>query len=438
MIKTARSIVLDLLLKEDVYSNLALDHAISQNNFLSIQDRRLITILYYGVIERKLTLRYVIGLYSNKPLRDISQTVVMILSMGLYQLLYLDTIPDHAAINESVQLAKQNGQENAAGFINGILRSFLRNQKKISLPSNDKLLTLSLEYSCPLWLIKLWNRNYGEEIMGKLLPYTLRHAPSMLRINPLKGTTDQLQQLLQDEGIVSRISDIASDCLIVEHGLLEQTKARKNGWFHIQDISSQLCCAALNPQPEEVIFDLCAAPGGKSFTIAEMMQDRGKIYSFDIHSHRVKLIQDGANTLGLSCITALAGDGRQFQKQLPLADKVLCDVPCSGLGVIWKKPEIKYKKFEDIADIPTLQYEILCNAAKYLRLGGELVYSTCTLNPAENEEVAKRFLASNPQFEPCEFLGEMGKPFGSWQTTIFPFFFESDGFFISKFRRIRS
>ncbi len=245
--------------------------------------------------------------------------------------------------------------------------------------------------------------------------------------------------MVAEDFVCKKVAGFPDALQISYSGALEQCAAYAEGLFHVQDLSSQLCCAVLGAKPEETVFDLCAAPGGKSFTIAEQMENKGRLLAFDLHENRVRLIKKGASRLGLDCIRAAAADAKCFHDELGLADRVLCDVPCSGLGVIRRKPEIKYRNPADYAALPDVQYEILCNAARYVKPGGMLLYSTCTLSRAENNEVAERFLKEHTDFH----AGKLPKYkalagaeiIGGFQATITPELFNGDGFFLALFGR---
>lgn len=376
----ARQLAYDCLLKieqENSYSNLSIA-GVLETSSLEGADKAFFTALVYGVIERKLTLDYNIDTYLKNP--KIKPQVRTILRLGAYQILFMDKIPDHAAINESVNLAKKHANY-ASGLTNAVLRKIA--SEGLKLPKKDADNYLEIKYSCPNWLINMWNDAYGYENTIGILESSLGGKPVYKRVCPW------------DDSL-----------------------------FHVQDLSSQKCCEALGALPGETIYDMCAAPGGKSFTIAEIMNNEGKIQSFDIHPHRVKLIEDGAKRLGIEIISASVGDAEQFNPDLPLADRVLCDVPCAGLGVIGRKPEIRYKSVTNIEKLPNLQYNILINSARYIKIGGTLLYSTCSLNPMENENVVNRFINDNKGFE----LKEM--------RTIFPQEFDCDGFFYAVIGRV--
>lgn len=437
--KSPRFTALELLNRMDgkAYSNLALNSALEKSGF-SDRDKGFTARLFYGVLERRLTLEYAASLYSNRPLQKLDGTVRNILEMGLYQILYMDSVTDSAAVNESVILAKQCGQTGAAGFVNAVLRSFIRDGKKISYPKN-KTERLGIEYSCGSELVKKLCADYSFEQAEDLLKASVTLHKTFLRVNNLKITTDGLVKEFERLGIDVKVCNITDNCLTGESvGSIENCELFKKGFFHVQDLSSQLCCKALAPKAGETVIDVCAAPGGKAFTITEMMGDSGRVIACDIHSNRVNLIKKGAERLGLTAIEAVENDAKQFNGDFPAADKVLCDVPCSGFGVIRSKPELKYTDMKSIERLPQVQYDILCTASRYLKEGGELVYSTCTLNRDENDRVIDRFLAEHGEFEPSDVLTEYGNIPDGHKVTIFPKDFGCEGFFISKVRKVGS
>lgn len=437
--KSTRLAAYELLKKtsdNNSYSNLAVNAVFSTEEY-SNRDKAFISRLYYGVIERKITLEHIISLYSEKPLHKIDKEIILILSIGLYQILYMDSVPDNAAVSETVNLAKIIGKSSAAGFINAVLRNFIRDGKKIK-QIDDNIKSLSIEYSCPEELINMWLSQYDYADVVSFLKNSLEPTKIHIRVNTTKINIDSLIEKMAGINISAEKSYIADNCLIVSNiGSVENCSIFKDGYFHVQDLSSQLCCAALKSKSNERILDICSAPGGKAFTIAEMMNDVGEIIACDLHDKRVNLIQSGAIRLGLKSIKALQNDAKKYNNLLGSFDKVLCDVPCSGLGVIRNKPEIKYKPLSEISGLPKIQYDILCMASKYLKIGGELIYSTCSVNKDENDNVIDKFLSDNGDYKGVSFLEELGKSFGSYKATIFPEYFGSEGFFISKIVRLR-
>ncbi len=408
------------------YSNILLDKVLSESD-MDEREKRLCAAIYYGVLERKITLDFIISGYCKQNISKLRPEILNILRCGVYQLKYMDSIPDSAAVNESVKLAKKMKLVNLSGFVNGVLRSFVRDDKNIKYP-DDRCARLGVEYSVPEYLVKLLLDNYGEDGLS-LIETSVGAPPSTVRLNT---AVFGREEILKELELLSPKETFLADCYEISVADITRTEVYKKGMVHVQDIASQLCCRAVNPQENDIVLDLCAAPGGKTFTMAELMGNKGEIYSFDLHENRVKLIKSGAQRLGLTNIKAMTGNAAEFNPQLPLADKILCDVPCSGLGVIRRKPEIKYKEKSEFDRLPEIQYNILENASRYLKCGGELVYSTCTVNPAENDEVVERFLGNHPEFKGVGFLEELGEPFGGYKATIFPKHFGSDGFFISK------
>ena len=435
-----RLTVVKMLMKMDsseAYSNLLLDHVFSESD-LSERDKAFAAALFYGVLERRLTLDYIIQKNSKIPFAKLDPAAVAILRAGLYQLLYMDSVPDSAAVNESVKLCKKLKCFSAQGFVNGMLRSFIRGGKKISYIGLEPEKRLSVEYSCPEWLTAKLIREYGTEFAVKALKASVGRPPVYARVNTLKTTTEKLLTELSKHKIKAEAYPGLENCIKLEKpGDIEKCAPFRQGLFHVQDISSQLCCLTLRPVVNETVLDVCAAPGGKSFTLAELMGNNGRLYSMDLHDMRVGLIEDGAARLGIKILTAMQNDASKFNGQLPQADRVLCDVPCSGLGVIRRKPEIKFKSPEDFAGLPEIQYQILETSARYVKPGGTLVYSTCTLSCAENDDVAKRFAAAHPEFlpivQPVPYAGAAGEP----MRTYCPDENGGDGFFTAAFRRVK-
>ncbi len=412
--------------EEGSYSNLLLDQALAASQ-LSPPDKKLCAQLYYGVIERRLTLLHILRGYSKKPSEKLDTAVRNILLLGLYQLKYCEKIPDRAAVNESVALTKQFRKASASGFVNAVLRSFLRDGKEIRLTGTQQE-RMEVQYSVPAALCQKILTERGTEFAEAFLADALQTPPTTIRLNPLRGTAEALEQ----EGFSPVSLERLPHAYTISAADVRKSEAFQKGMFHVQDLSSQLCCAILDPQPEETVLDMCAAPGGKSFTIAERMENRGTVLSFDLHEHRVRLITDGAQRLGLTCITAKTGDAAVFDPELPQADRILCDVPCSGFGVIRRKPEIRYKPLTEFAELPELQYRILENAARYLKKGGILVYSTCTILRAENEDVVQRFLDAHDDFELVP-LTEFG--FAEGHAVFSVLYDNCDGFFAARLRR---
>ena len=432
---SARKLAVQLLNRteqEQSYSNLLLDSALSQSQ-LDDRDKRLCASLYYGVIERRITLDAVISHYSKQPLRKLDCTVRNILRLGIYQLLYCDQIPSRAAVNESVKLTKTCRKASASGFVNAVLRGFLRDECKVPYPKGKKA-AMVVEYAVPQWLLEKLLDAYGEETTRAFLADALQPANRFIRQNPAACTGAELEQALGDAVSPTNLPGAYE----LHTGDIRKLPEFRKGWFYVQDLSSQICALALGAKPGETILDLCAAPGGKTCTIAAGMAQSGMVYAFDLAAHRVKLIQDNVKRLGLQNVTASQGDAAEFREEYAGADRVLCDVPCSGIGVLRHKPEVKEKSPEDLAQLPQLQLAILENGARYVKPDGILQYSTCTILKEENENVAKAFLQKHPEFVPEPVYPELGGALAQPMVTIRPEMFGSDGFFVAKFRRKHS
>lgn len=419
-----RFIAYKILLKierDKAYSNITVDSVLRNNEVVSPP---FVCQIVYGVIERKITLDYILSQFLTQPLKKLNPKVLTVLRMGVYQIKFMDKVPDSAAVNESVKLVKKVKCAFASGLVNSVLRKVSTNEIKYP-ESDDKIFDLSVKYSCPEELVKHYVNDYGFKDTEEFLKDSLGNAPIFLRVNTLKTTTEKLMELLSKDGIIAvKCDDLDNALKLVDGGAVFKTKAYKDGLFHVQDKASQICISKLAPMPEDVVFDMCASPGGKTFTIAEIMKNKGEVYSFDLYEHRVKLISDGSKRLGIDIVNAKVGNSAEYNNELPKADKILCDVPCSGLGVIRRKPEIRYKDLDFVDNLCELQYNILNCSAKYLKKNGIIVYSTCSLNKKENEDICNKFLAENSDFAKVnEYI------------TLWPHKNDTDGFFIAKFQK---
>ena len=407
---------------------------------LDARDSALATRLCFGVLQNRLLLDFYLSHFSNMPLKRMENRVVQVLRLGAYQLLFLDKVPHSAAVNSAVELTRKHCKNpRAAGMVNGILRNLERNIDHLpTIPQNDPVSYLSTLYSHPEWLVRELLTALGSEETAKLLAANNSQAPITAMANTTKITVEGLAEALAGEGVTARPHPWLADCLILSKtGNLERLTAFRDGLFYVQDPASKLSALALDPKPDMRVLDCCAAPGGKSFAGAIQMEGRGEVVSCDLHPHKKKLIQAGADRLGLSNITPMTADGKVFRPEWENAfDRVLVDAPCSGLGVIRKKPDIRYKAPEPLADLPRVQRAILDNAARYVKPGGVLVYSTCTLLRRENEAVALGFLADHPDFQAEGF--PMPEHVGDARggiLTLWPHRQGTDGFFIAKLYR---
>lgn len=438
--KSARQTAFEALLKvrkDGAYSNLVVDSMLKENTELDDRDRAFVSSLVYGTLDRLILIDYNLGLYLNQPVKKLKPELHTILRMGAYQILFMDRVPASAAVNESVKLAKENKSQFAASMVNAVLRRVSDNGMRLPEKSENDIDYLAIKYSCPEWLIELWVEAYGFENAVALAEKALEAPPTVVRANTVKISADELIWRLAEDGVISEKSPVVSDGLIISYtGSLDEISAYKDGLFHAQDTASQLCCMAVGAKPGETVFDLCSAPGGKAFTIAERMENKGCVKAFDIYQSRVDLIKHGAERLGLSSVSTYLSDASIYNENYGTADRVLCDVPCSGLGIIRRKPEIRFKNRSDIDSLPELQYQILCNAVRYLKDGGTLIYSTCTLNPAENSGVCDRFLSEHPGFSKIKVLPEVPRYNGDDDyLTLMPHINSTDGFFIAAFRK---
>ena len=433
-----RKSALKILLKienEGAYSNIALNNQLKEDNTTGV-DHSFSTSFNYCVLERKILLDYIIRQYTNIRLKKIEKPVLNILRMAILQIVFMDKVPESAAVNESVKLAKAMRLNKASGFINAVLRNFIRANCVYRLPDkdSDKSMYYSVVYSTPKDIVNLWMSSYGEQNAVNILKNLAGRPPVAVRVNTLKTKAEDLKNSFEKSGIKTEQAAFDNTLLLSSTGSIENTKEYKNGLFHVQDISSQICCSILDPKKNMIVYDFCSAPGGKAFTIAELMNNTGTINAFDMYDHKVKLIKNGAYRLGIKNIKANVRNALS-DEPLPFADRILCDVPCSGLGIIRRKPEIRYKDDLGLSQLPDIQYNILCKCSKYLKSGGKLVYSTCTLNPNENENNIKRFLSEHSDFQPLKIdlkdgiINKISNMDNA--VTIFPQKNGSDGFFIS-------
>lgn len=393
--RTAFQILLEVE-EEKAFSNLSSNKYIKQNN---PENPAFVRELVYGVLSNKLLLDYYLNLLIPSGIEKVKKREKTLLRMGLYQLKFMKNIPQYAAVNETVSLAKSlcRGRE---GFINGVLRGYIKKQGELQLPCDDTDEILSVKYSFSPWIIKMWKKQYGQESTIKLMEASNSRPVLCIRVNLMKTTVEELSHLLSEKGMVvdkGRYSDIV---LYVSGSNILDLEEYKKGLFSIQDETSVLACQYLEPRPGDLVIDTCASPGGKTSAIGEMMDNRGKIISCDIYPHKLELIKKQADRLGITIIETKLLDGIKGDKALSgKADKVLVDAPCSGLGVIRKKPEIKYKEQKDIQKLIKVQSDILNNASYYVKPNGVLLYSTCTINKDENDEQIEKFIKTHEDFE---------------------------------------
>ena len=431
-----REVALDCLLaceKQGAWSDGYLRNAM-QRAGLDSRDAGLCSRIAFGVLQNKLLLDWYLTRFSSVPPEKMEPSVRNALRLGLYQLLFLDRVPAHAAVNESVALARKRSRNpRSAGLVNAVLRAAGR-EKDSGLPEPEEL---SIRYSHPEWLVKEFSNTVSPDEVEALLAADNAQPPTQAQVNPLKTTAWELREELTASGVTAAAHPWLPDCLELENtGNLEALPAFQAGKFYIQDAAARLAVMASGAAPGMTVLDACAAPGGKSFAAAIQMECKGSILSCDVHPHKKKLIESGARRLGLDCVSAAVMDGKEFDPSLEdRFDLVIADVPCSGLGIIRKKPDIRYKDPELLTGLPRVQRAILENVSRYVKPGGVLLYATCTLLRRENEDVVSRFLDVHPDFalEPFSLPGPVGRTEG--MVTLWPHRHGTDGFFFAKLRR---
>jgi 16S rRNA (cytosine967-C5)-methyltransferase len=382
--------------------------------------------LAYGVVKNKIYLDYVLGNFIRTPLNKLKSCDLVILRMGLYQLLFMNSVPEYAAVDESVDLAKRFSPGHES-FINGVLRQYLRDRDYVTLPAreDDEIKYLSVKYSYAEWIVKLWLERYGSEAAEALLAAGNETPDFVIRVNRLKTKREDVLSRLTAKGYDARVSERAPQGLLVKGANLLGGRMYKSGLFSVQEESSQIAVEIADPQPGETIVDVCAAPGGKAFAMAERMGDRGKIYAWDIYKRKLSQIEQDARRLGVKIVETDAWDATRVKPDLiDKADRVFADVPCMGLGVVRRKPEIKYKENRDeLESITKKQEDILEASSQYVKPGGFLIYATCSISRQENQGVIAPFLKKHRNFKRVDML------------ELMPHIDKTDGFFVCKLRR---
>ena len=417
-----------------------LDLHIRQNNLSSL-DQGLYTELVYGTVRMRRNLDYVLSKYSQRPLHKLKPTVLNNLRVGTYQILYLDRVPDSAAVNEAVKLAREFEHQGVANFTNAILRQVVRNKGQITYPSSSEkpLEYLSLKYSYPEWIIAHWIKEWGVE-ETEALCQAMNQPPELhVRTNTLRIAPQDLARHFEEQGVSVEAGRYAPEVLRVHPAQkVLQDPALARGDFYIQDESSVLAGHALQVQPGHLVYDLCSAPGGKTTHIAQLMENQGEILAIDVSPQRLAVVEENARNLGISIITTKVGDATQTLRLKP-APRVIVDAPCSGLGTMRHRPDIRWRKNpQDLLELQTIQCKILKMAANYVESGGILVYSTCTLTSHENREVANWFLENHKGFvgHPLPEWFPSGKEESYWYRTFLPHHHNLDGFFVAVFRKL--
>lgn len=442
--KRMREVALNILIRIEEhggFSHLLIDREIKANG-ISTKDKNLFTEIVYGTLERKLTLDYYLTPFIQKR-QKVDSWVLMLLRMSLYQMKFLDKVPPFAVINEAVEIAKKRGHKGIASFVNGVLRSVNRR----GVPSPEAILNeterLAITTSHPLWLVERWVEQYGFTVAEAICESHLERSKMTARIQTLKIKQADAIKKLAEEGIEAKPSVVAEQGIVIQSGSILESDLYKTGYLTIQDESSMLVGQLIDVKAGMNVLDACSAPGGKTTHIAELMENKGHIKAYDIHKKKLKLIKEKMALLDLSIIDVASADARHLQdyEQVESFDRILVDAPCSGLGVIRSKPDLKYSKSEeDINRLAHIQQSILQSVAPLLTKDGKLVYSTCTIDKKENEEVIKDFLEKNNQFEidpsfKKEVPNELIDSVTSYGLQILPQTIDSDGFFISRLRK---
>ena len=417
-----RELALDMLLaidRDGQYSHLVLRDVLDKYQYLSKQERAFLTRLTEGTIERMLTLDYVIDQFSKTKVKKMKPLIRELMRLSVYQIMYMDGVPDAAVCNEAVKLARKRGFSGLSGFVNGVLRSVARGWKDVTFQNE------SVRYSVPEWIIDGWNADYGRDVTEKMLEAFMQPAKITVRTNTQKCTPEELKDRLSQEGVtVEAIEGISYAFALSGFDYLAGLGSFQDGWFYVQDISSMTVAHAADPKKGDYIIDVCAAPGGKSSHLAELLDGSGMVEARDLTEYKVGLIEENILRHDLHNMKAVQQDATLFDEaSVEKADILICDLPCSGLGVIGRKSDIRYKMTAERAhDLAVLQQEMLDTVWKYVKRGGKLIYSTCTIHKEENEDNVAAFLQKHPQFTLVE------------QRQIFPME-GSDGFFVAKMIR---
>lgn len=427
--------------KNQAYSNLLLNSLI-QKYKLEEKDIPLLTELVYGTLQRKETLDFYLAPFIKKA-NKLELWVRILLRLSVYQMVYLDRVPDRAVVHEAVEMAKRKGHQGISSLVNGILRSIQREGVPSIEEIDDPIKKLSLSTSHPVWMVKKWAEQYGMENTVKMCEMNLQPPKQTARVNSSKTSVDEMLGKLEEEGFQARKGDLSADAIRMEKGTLTKSSLYKEGFLTVQDESSMLVGRALGVETGDRILDACSAPGGKTSHILELLDHTGEVTSLDLHKHKVNLVKEHAERLGFNNVNVMALDARKAGEKFSEEsfDKILVDAPCSGFGVIRRKPDLKYaKSLQDIQKLAEIQLEILRSVSPLLKKGGTLVYSTCTIDWEENSEVTEKFLDQHSDFEIDQTLPgrlpEMARKYAeNGQLQLLPHYFGTDGFYITSFKR---
>lgn len=433
------------ILKEKAYNNIILRKTLNKNSHLSMVQRAFITELVNGTLRNMIQLDYIISLYSKTALNKMKPFILNNIRISVYQIMYMDRVPDSAACNEAVELCKKRGFATLSGFVNGVLRNIARNKDNIKYPDfkEKPLEYLSVKYSYPMWILEYWSDEFSVEDMEKICISNRKPPFVSACINTVYYKPSEVKKYLEEEDGVAVTGGVfmKNSLALSKVKDITQTKAFQMGMFHIMDESSMLAVEILDPKPGTVVMDVCSAPGGKSFYSAYKMKNKGTVIARDVYEHKIELINDGVNRLKLSAVSSQLFDGAKTdEKYIDAVDYLLIDAPCSGLGLARKKPDVKYNKtFEDVESLVEVQRNIVSAGVKYVKPGGIMVYSTCTISKKENIENVK-WICDNFDFEPVDISDVLPEKIScstakEGYIQILPSDYGTDGFFIAKFRR---
>ena len=439
MIDIVREVALKALYKidkEEAYSNIALDEIIKENkNRLDNRDIGFISEIVYGVTSWKLTIDEIIKKYSKIKLKKISPWILNILRMSIYQIIFLDKVPKSAAVNEGVNLAKRYGHRGSCNFANAILRQVDKKDYETFFEIEDPIERISKTTSMPVWIIEELAKDNSIEKVEEICKASNIKPKVTIRVNRLKTTKQDLEQKLKEREIIFKEGTLGDFLVLEKAKNIEKLDLFQEGYFTIQDEGAGLIAKILDPKPNEFVLDACSSPGGKTTYMAELMENKGKIIAWDLHEHRVKLVEENAKRLGITIIETKCADASIYnEKYKEKFDKILLDVPCLGIGVLKRKPDIKWKrKPEDIKEITRIQQNILETCSKYLKPKGEIVYSTCSIFSEENEKIIESFVEKNVEFD----YAMIHKPNSTEKSKTMQLYQgkENDGFFICKLQK---
>jgi 16S rRNA (cytosine967-C5)-methyltransferase len=430
------------VLREGAYSNIAVKQELDESK-LGRLDKALVTEIVNGTLRNLTRIDWVKSQFAKK--NKIEPWIEDIIRCGIYQIIFLDRVPDSAVCNESSELARKHGHEGTVRFVNGVLRNISRNKEKLAYPDKDKdaVRYLSIFYSHPEWIVRKWIMDYGRQFTGELLKANNEVPPFTIRYNSLKTTKQQLMEILAEESIECDNGRYNQEAIHIRGtSAIEDKASFKKGYYQVQDESSMLVAHITDPKPGDIILDMCSAPGGKTTHIAELMKNQGEIVARDIHKHKLKLVEESCSRLGVSIVKTELQDGLLLHEgSLERFDKVLLDAPCSGLGVMRRKPDLRWKKEpENYMELAKLQSRMLSMASRYVKTGGTLIYSTCTINKTENIQVVKDFLLNNQQFQLKSLIGQIPESLTCESARegyleLFPNTHGTDGFFIAKIEK---